>query len=87
MSEMGSVLEAVARLVDENERLRHRVLVLDAKLIELSDDTEDRDTIRRAYRRGYCTGYHAGRRGAPQVTNPERHARGWVARALEGHAA
>ena len=36
----------------------------------------ERETARVMYRRGYLAGHAARRRGAPAVTNPERHARG-----------
>ncbi len=72
------------RADDERDRLRHRVKVLDAKLIELSDPATGAGELRAAYRRGYCTGYHTGRAGRELSAAPEVAARGRLGRALNG---
>lgn len=59
--------DAVALLEAERDHLAARVRELEA---------HQSDVARRMYRRGYLAGRAAQRRGAPAVTNPERHARG-----------
>jgi hypothetical protein len=77
------LVSQVAQLVREREELARRVAVLDAKLIEVTDRLrEDEAGVREAYRRGYFAGRAAVRRGAAEVADPERHARGWVREVL-----
>lgn len=64
--ESASLSGAVALLEAELDDLR-------ARLVEVTE--REQDIVRRMYRRGYLAGRAAQRRGAPVVTNPERHAR------------
>lgn len=64
--ESGSLTGAVALLEAERDDLR-------ARLVEVTE--REQDIARRMYRRGYIAGRAAQRRGAPPITNPERHAR------------
>lgn len=87
-------LSAVADLIAERDRLAHHVAILNGKLIDVTSqltaitggdpDAVYREVVRKAYRRGYLAGRGAQRRGAPAVTNPERHARTWVREAIHG---
>jgi hypothetical protein len=77
------LVSQVAQLVREREELARRVAVLDAKLIEVTDRLREHEAgVREAYRRGYFAGRAAVRRGAAEVADPERHARGWVREVL-----
>jgi len=59
------------------------VTILDAKLIEVTDRSREVEAaVREAYRRGYFAGRAAVRRGAVEVADPERLARGWVREVL-----
>lgn len=64
-----SLAESVAVLEAERDQLA-------ARLAEV--EQREQDIARRMYRRGYIAGRAAKRRGAPLVTNPERHARGEI---------
>lgn len=64
--ESGSVVEAVLRLQMERDEAVGRLA--DAQ-------QREQDIARRFYRRGYVAGRAAKRRGAPALTNPERHGR------------
>jgi hypothetical protein len=76
------IVTQVAHLVRERDELARRIAILDAKLIEVTDQSRETETIREAYRRGYFAGRQSQRRGAPAVPDPERHARGWVREVL-----
>jgi hypothetical protein len=77
------VVAQVAELVRERDELARRVAVLDAKLIEVTGLwTVEREAVRAAYRRGYFAGRASQRRGAAEVADPERHARGWIREVL-----
>lgn len=78
---MGIVAQ-VAQLVRERDELARRIAILDAKLIEVTDQSRESHAIREAYRRGYFAGRASERRGAPAVPDPECHARGWVREVL-----
>ena len=78
----GTVVAQVAQLVRERDELARRVAVLDAKLIEVTDPSREGEAVRAAYRRGYFAGRASQRRGAAEVADPERHARGWIREAL-----
>jgi hypothetical protein len=71
-----SIAEEVAALEAERDALARRCQVLDAKLIELSDDPERREELRKAYRRGYFAGRAAESRRELRITNPEANCRG-----------
>jgi hypothetical protein len=73
----------VAELVRERDELARRVAVLDAKLVEVTGLwTVEQEAVRAAYRRGYFAGRASQRRGAAEVADPERHARGWIREVL-----
>jgi hypothetical protein len=76
------VVAQVAQLARERDELARRVAVLDAKLIEVTDSLLGGEVVRAAYRRGYFAGRASQRRGAAEVADPERHARGWVREVL-----
>jgi hypothetical protein len=78
----GALVAQVAQLARERDEFARQVAILDAKLIELTDRMLEGEAIRAAYRRGYFAGRAAQRRGAPAVEDPERHARGWIRKAL-----
>jgi hypothetical protein len=78
----GALVAEVAQLARERDEFARQVAILDAKLIELTDRMLEGEAIRAAYRRGYFAGRAAQRRGAPAVEDPERHARGWIRKAL-----
>jgi hypothetical protein len=78
----GTVVAQVAQLARERDELARRVAVLDAKLIEVTDLLLGGETVRAAYRRGYFAGRASQRRGAAEVADPERHARGWIREVL-----
>jgi hypothetical protein len=78
----GALVAQVAQLAHERDEFARQVAILDAKLIELTDLMLNDGAIRAAYRRGYHAGRAAQRRGAPAVDDPERHARGWIRKAL-----
>lgn len=78
ISSGACLADQVALLEAERDDLAARVELLSGKLDGI---------VRKAYRRGYLTGRASQRRGAPQVTNPERHARTWVREALESNDA
>jgi predicted TIM-barrel enzyme len=70
------LVDAVAQVIQQRDELLRRVEVLNDKLIELSTPLDERIEVREIARRAY-------RRGAPVVTNPERHARGWMRDLME----
>jgi hypothetical protein len=70
-----TLADAVALLEAERDDLRARVAVVTGR---------ERDIARRMYRRGYLAGRAAQRRGAPAITNPERHARTELREILHG---
>jgi hypothetical protein len=72
----------VAQLVRERDELARRVAILDAKLIEVTDQLREGEAVRSAYRRGYFAGRASKQRGAAEVADPERLARGWVREVL-----
>lgn len=78
------IVERLIRTARERDRLARHIEILNAKLLELSADHVEPRQIRDAYRRGYRAGRAAKRRGAPDIANPEVHARGWVRQALAG---
>jgi hypothetical protein len=78
----GALVAEVAQLARERDEFARQIAILDAKLIELTDRMLEGEAIRAAYRRGYFAGRAAQRRGAPAVDDPERHARGWIRKAL-----
>lgn len=78
----GALVAQVAQLARERDEYARQVTILDAKLIELTDQMLKDEAIRAAYRRGYHAGRASQRRGAPAVDEPERHARGWIRKAL-----
>ncbi|MGI9097031.1 MAG: hypothetical protein ACR2H2_00780 [Solirubrobacteraceae bacterium] len=78
----GALVAQVAQLARERDEFARQVAILDAKLIELTDQMLKDEAIRAAYRRGYFAGRASQRRGAPAVDDPERHARGWIRKAL-----
>lgn len=79
----AAIVSQVAQLVRERDELARRVTILDAKLIEVTDRSREGEAaVREAYRRGYFAGRAAKRRGAAEVADPERHARGWVREVL-----
>jgi hypothetical protein len=78
----GALVAQVAQLARERDDFARQVAILDAKLIELTDQMLKDEAIRAAYRRGYFAGRASQRRGAPAVDEPERHARGWIREAL-----
>jgi hypothetical protein len=59
----------VAALEAERDALRAEVEHLRERETEIG---------RKLYRRGYLTGYMAGKQRRPRETAPERHARGWA---------
>jgi len=76
------VVAQVVQLVRERDELARRIAILDAKLIEVTDQSHEGEAVRAAYRRGYFAGRASQRRGAPAVPDPERHARGWIREVL-----
>ena len=78
----GALVAQVAQLARERDEFARQVAILDAKLIQLTDQMLKDEAIRAAYRRGYFAGRASQRRGAPAVDDPERHARGWIREAL-----
>lgn len=64
-------VHAIAELLD---------LLIEKEVAEIREQYEGTDTerLRAMYRRGYHAGHAAGRRGAVEVTNPERCSRGEV---------
>lgn len=60
---------AIAELLD---------LLIQKEVEEIRQQHEgtDSERLRIMYRRGYHAGHAAGRRGTPEITNPERCARG-----------
>jgi hypothetical protein len=78
-----NLVAQVAELVRERDELARRVAVLDAKLVEVAGLwTGEQESVRAAYRRGYFAGRASERRGAAEVADPERHARGWIREVL-----
>jgi hypothetical protein len=78
----GSVVAQVAQLARERDELARRVVILDAKLIEVTDERRAGEAVRAAYRRGYFAGRASQRRGAAVVAEPELGARGWIREVL-----
>lgn len=74
---MSALVTAVAALEAERDALLRKVEQLEAR---------ESDIGRRLYRRGYETGYSAGRRLALKMSNPDAHARGWARRHMRGVA-
>jgi hypothetical protein len=74
----ATVVEHVAQLARERDELARRVAILDAKLIEVTDQRREGEAVRAAYRRGYFAGRMSARRGAVEVADPERRARALV---------
>jgi ribosomal protein S18 acetylase RimI-like enzyme len=78
----GSVVAQVAQLARERDELVRRVAILDAKLIDVTDERREGEAVRAAYRRGYFAGRASQRRGAAVVAEPELGARGWIREVL-----
>lgn len=79
---MSAEGEALVRILNERDELQRRVLVLERKLLQLSDPSRDAEVVRKAYRRGYIVGRNAKRRGDPVDPAPEKNARTFVREAI-----